>query len=71
MKFVIECVGKSTDGTWEWGGCGDNVHIGYERSKDILDIKIRRRSDIRSLMLMHNNEAGRLVCFFSLLFSRI
>ncbi|XP_021952979.1 protein Wnt-1 [Folsomia candida] len=52
--------GKSTDGSWEWGGCGDNVFIGYERSKDILDIKIRRRSDIRSLMLLHNNEAGRL-----------
>ncbi|ODM95642.1 Protein Wnt-6 [Orchesella cincta] len=52
--------GKSADGTWEWGGCGDNVHIGYERSKDILDIKYRRRSDIRSLLLLHNNEAGRM-----------
>ncbi|CAG7716558.1 unnamed protein product [Allacma fusca] len=52
--------GKSSDGSWEWGGCGDNVHIGYKRSKDILDIKIKRRSDIRSLIILHNNEAGRL-----------
>jgi hypothetical protein len=59
---------KSVEGSWEWGGCGDNVHVGYKRSKDILDLKIKRRTDIRSLMLLHNNEAGRLVSFPTFLF---
>jgi len=73
MDIWLSLLGKSVDGNWEWGGCGDNVYIGYERSKDILD-KIRRRrrhSNIRTLMLLHNNEAGRLVSvlYFFFLFS--
>uniref|UniRef100_A0A8C6UZG8 Protein Wnt n=1 Tax=Neogobius melanostomus TaxID=47308 RepID=A0A8C6UZG8_9GOBI len=35
---------------WEWGGCGDDVEFGYEKSKH----------DIRTLIDLHNNEAGRL-----------
>uniref|UniRef100_A0A8C6WZ88 Protein Wnt n=1 Tax=Neogobius melanostomus TaxID=47308 RepID=A0A8C6WZ88_9GOBI len=35
---------------WEWGGCGDDVEFGYEKS-----------NDIRTLIDLHNNEAGRLV----------
>lgn len=58
---------------WEWGGCVDDVEFGYEKSKQFMDAKRRRgKSDIRALIDLHNNEAGRLVtdvlfmgCFFS------
>lgn len=47
---------------WEWGGCGDDVEFGYEMSKKFMDAKRRRgKSDIRTLINLHNNEAGRLV----------
>lgn len=54
---------SSGDGVkWEWGGCGDDVEFGYEKSKQFMDAKRRRgRSDIRTLINLHNNEAGRLV----------
>uniref|UniRef100_A0AAQ4QNU0 Protein Wnt n=1 Tax=Gasterosteus aculeatus aculeatus TaxID=481459 RepID=A0AAQ4QNU0_GASAC len=46
---------------WEWGGCGDDVEFGYEKSKQFMDAKRRRgKSDIRTLIDLHNNEAGRL-----------
>lgn len=54
---------SSGDGVkWEWGGCGDDVEFGYEMSKRFMDAKRRRgKSDIRTLINLHNNEAGRLV----------
>lgn len=54
---------SSEDGVkWEWGGCGDDVEFGYEKSKQFMDAKRRRgKSDIRTLIDLHNNEAGRLV----------
>lgn len=54
---------SSGDGVkWEWGGCGDDVEFGYEKSKQFMDAKRRRgKSDIRTLIDLHNNEAGRLV----------
>ncbi|KAK1789120.1 hypothetical protein P4O66_015066 [Electrophorus voltai] len=46
---------------WEWGGCGDDVEFGYEKSKQFMDAQRRKgRSDIRTLIDLHNNEAGRL-----------
>ncbi|XP_047227529.1 protein Wnt-6 [Girardinichthys multiradiatus] len=53
---------SSGDGIkWEWGGCGDDVEFGYEMSKKFMDAKRRRgKSDIRTLINLHNNEAGRL-----------
>lgn len=51
------------DGEWEWGGCGDNINFGYKKSKECLDARHRRRSDIKTLMKIHNHEAGRLVSY--------
>lgn len=49
------------DGDWEWGGCGDNVNFGFKKSKEFLDAIYKRRSDIKTLVKLHNNDAGRLV----------
>lgn len=46
---------------WKWGGCGDNVMFGFRKSKDFLDSRYKRLSDIRTLVKLHNNNAGRLV----------
>ncbi|XP_049803160.1 protein Wnt-6 [Schistocerca nitens] len=52
--------GQAAEGEWQWGGCGDNVNFGYRRSKDFMDAPYRRRSDIKTLVKLHNNDAGRL-----------
>jgi hypothetical protein len=51
----------AVDRDWVWGGCGDNVNFGYRKSKDFMDAPYRRRSDIKTLVKLHNNNAGRLV----------
>jgi hypothetical protein len=50
-----------TEGDWEWGGCGDNVNFGFKKSRDFMDAPYRKRSDIKTLVKLHNNDAGRLV----------
>jgi wingless-type MMTV integration site family protein 6 len=45
---------------WEWSGCDDNVNFGNRKSKDFLDSRYRRRSDIKTLIKIHNNNAGRM-----------
>ncbi|EDS27054.1 wingless protein [Culex quinquefasciatus] len=52
--------GNGQDGSWEWGGCDDNVNFGFRKSKDFLDARLRKKSDIRTLVKLHNNNAGRL-----------
>lgn len=52
---------KFPEGEWEWGGCSDNVNFGFRHSRIFLDSKYRRRSDLRTLVKLHNNMAGRLV----------
>ena len=54
---------KFPEGEWEWGGCSDNVNFGFRHSRIFLDSKYRRRSDLRTLVKLHNNMAGRLVSF--------
>lgn len=55
-----------TEGDWEWGGCGDNVNFGFKKSRDFMDAPYRKRSDIKTLVKLHNNDAGRLVsCFYA------
>ena len=53
--------GVSPDGDWEWGGCADNIQHGYKKSREFMDARYRKRSDLRTQVMLHNNEAGRLV----------
>lgn len=49
------------EGEWEWGGCSDNINFGLRHSRAFLDSRYRRKSDLRTLIKLHNNMAGRLV----------
>lgn len=51
------------DGDWEWSGCDENVQFGFKKSEDFLDARLRKRSDIKTLIKLHNNKAGRLVSY--------
>lgn len=59
---TVDASGQPVVGeNWEWSGCDDNVNFGNRKSKDFLDARLRRRSDIKTLVKIHNNDAGRLV----------
>ena len=45
---------------WEWGGCSDNAEFGHKFSRDFVDVMEKGR-DLRFMMNLHNNEAGRIV----------
>ena len=47
---------------WEWGGCSDNIQFGVKFSREFVDAGEKGR-DIRYMMNLHNNEAGRVVSF--------
>lgn len=49
------------EGEWEWGGCGDNINFGFRKSKDFMDTRYKKRSDMKTLVKLHNYAAGRLV----------
>ena len=60
--------GRPTDlqRTWLWGGCGDNIDFGTQFAQLFTDMKEKERNYPRhskvlakSLMNLHNNEAGR------------
>lgn len=51
---------------WKWGGCSDDVDFGYKKSAQFMDVGLpkgesTRRVNGRTRILLHNNEAGRLV----------
>ncbi|CAB0031021.1 unnamed protein product [Trichogramma brassicae] len=57
---------KDLNREWIWGGCGDNLEYGYKFAQSFIDVREReqrhkRRSHEhgRSLVNLHNNEAGR------------
>lgn len=47
-------------GEWHWGGCSDNINYGLRKSKDFMDTRYRRKSDMKTLVKLHNYNAGRL-----------
>ncbi|CAH1176104.1 unnamed protein product [Phaedon cochleariae] len=48
------------EGDWEWDGCGENIEFGIKKSKDFLDTRYKKRSDMKTLVKLHNYVAGRL-----------
>lgn len=57
---------KNLNQEWIWGGCGDNIEYGYKFTQGFVDVREREknykrgsREQGRSLMNLHNNEAGR------------
>lgn len=45
---------------WKWGGCSHNIIFGIEFSRIFLDAK-EKAGDIKSIINLHNNHAGRMV----------
>ncbi|XP_023017494.1 wnt oncogene analog 6 [Leptinotarsa decemlineata] len=48
------------EGDWEWDGCGENIEFGIKKSKDFLDNRYKKRSDMKTLVKLHNYVAGRM-----------
>ncbi|MBN3303438.1 WNT1 protein, partial [Amia calva] len=44
---------------WHWGGCSDNIDFGRVFGREFVDSSERGR-DLRYLINLHNNEAGRM-----------
>ncbi|KAK2163627.1 hypothetical protein LSH36_76g03048 [Paralvinella palmiformis] len=51
--------GKDKRGSFEWGGCSDNVMYGSRFARKFVDARETDKRDARALMNMHNNRAGR------------
>lgn len=56
----VTSLSMSTPRDWEWGGCSDNIEFGQRFSRDFVDM-VERGRDLRYMMNLHNNEAGRIV----------
>lgn len=52
-------------GDWKWDGCNENIEYGIKKSKDYLDSRYKKRSDMKTLVKLHNYVAGRLVSLFN------
>lgn len=45
---------------WTWGGCSDNAIYASKFAGRFMDSR-EKSTDIKSIMNLHNNQAGRLV----------
>ena len=61
QRKLQAALNADSNAEWEWGGCGDNVNYGVRKSREWMDAPFRKRSDIKTLVMLHNNDAGRLV----------
>ncbi|KAI6054711.1 protein Wnt-2 [Marmota monax] len=50
---------KDSKGTFDWGGCSDNIDYGIKFARAFVDAKEKKGKDARALMNLHNNRAGR------------
>lgn len=55
--------GRSSDptGSFDWGGCSDNINYGIKFAKAFVDAREKMMKDARALMNLHNNRCGRMV----------
>ncbi|KAL1494683.1 hypothetical protein ABEB36_010247 [Hypothenemus hampei] len=44
----------------KWDYCTENIEYGIKKSKDFLDTRYKKRSDMKTLVKLHNYVAGRL-----------
>lgn len=55
--------GRDTPEGWKWGGCSDNLRYGIKFAKRFIDAPdkklLKKDGEMRNLMNLHNNEAGR------------
>jgi len=55
--------GLDTPEGWKWGGCSDNLRYGIQFARQFVDAPERaiqkKQRNVRNLMNLHNNEAGR------------
>jgi len=58
-----EAHGGDTPEGWKWAGCSDNLRYGVRFARKFIDgpdkDQLRKTGEIRNLMNLHNNEAGR------------
>lgn len=64
MAKSPNAAGDGPDDDWSWAGCSDSFHFGSSVSRQFLDSQEDGASST-SFVNLHNNEAGRLVGWYS------